>query len=153
MVALASIYGLHSTTDIILQHGLIGAHGTENFFPTSLRILQSATPTKPPIHTFTNPRFVWLTELYPFPDCSTKTTTDHPSASPSIVLTKNPSKSPSQSSLKISRKTPSNDPSLHLFSRPRKFHKNNSATHLFHIHIHRTFFPTPNLPPILYTHP
>ena len=61
-VALDRIYGLYSTTDLILQRGSIDVYDPTTLVLAPLSILLSTEPIQHPIHTLTKPRPVRLTE-------------------------------------------------------------------------------------------
>ena len=105
-VALASIYGLHSTTDLILWCGRLSAQKPTTLVVPPLSILSYTNPTKYRICTFPDPGPICLTEKHPFSDRPTKTSPGHPSASPSQLPTENPYNHPTRVHLKLPIKNP-----------------------------------------------
>ena len=120
LVVIARIYGLHPTTDIILQCRRLIAHEPSTLVPTSLSIPPSTKPTRSPICTFTDPRPIRLTEQHPFPYRLTKNPSDHLSASPSHFWTKILPNNPAGVHLEFFMETPSDDLSSHPFARSSK---------------------------------
>ena len=94
------IYDIHSSKNIILQRGRLYAYDPTDLVSTTLIILPSTDPTQQPIHIFTKPGTVHLTERHKFSKLLTKPPSTPPppppSASPSRFPTKKPSNTPSQ---------------------------------------------------------
>ena len=87
-VALAGIYGLHSTRYLILQRGHLCAHKPTTVFSALLSSLPDTNPTQHPIRALPDSGTVHLTERHPFSDRLTKPPSDHPRDSPSQFTTK-----------------------------------------------------------------
>ena len=105
-MALARIYGLYPTTDLILQCGRIGKNDPATLVSTSLSNLLSAKPIKSPSPHITWPRRHLMVRVKAFADHPTKPPSDGPSTSPSYFQTKIPSTSPKWGPLKISNQKP-----------------------------------------------
>ena len=104
-VVFTRIYGIYSTTGIILQCRHISAYETITLVLAPLSILPSTDPTQHPIRTFTKSGPIRLTELHPLSDCPTTPRSAPPSASPSHYPTKNSSNSHSRGPFNIFNQT------------------------------------------------
>ena len=104
-MVLARIYGLYSTTYLILLHGRLSAYDPTILVLAPLKIQLSTEPTQNPIITFTKPRPVRLTKRNPILDRPTTPSSAPPSASPSLFPAKNPSDPPGQGPFQVSNQT------------------------------------------------
>ena len=146
-VALARMYSLHSTTDLILQSGRLRVHDPTTMVLKTLRIQPSTKPTKHPTHTFPDPGPVLWTERHPFFGHPTKSPSDpqaprhhsfqpkifsnHPARIHSKCTTKNTSRSPSQGPSETS------DQNSFQITQPRSIQKFLGKLHLMpQVHTH-----------------